>query len=365
MVKANVDRILDILKEKKSVSINELASKLSLPKTGVEKSAEYLEEDGVVKIDHKFPNTYVTLVEKSKKEDGKKEEKAEQPAPVQEESQQVDMSQSTSTPPPMPMPEQPGPAVDVAAPGMPPPPPPQQESVETQSPVPESPQLPKPEPNLPQEQSFAPVQPTPEQVEEKPKSEPEKKPSKTPFLIDEPLDKKPDLAENVSASINVMQQSPVQDTVVPQPDLNQNPIEPEQPKFDMAPPTPQATTTNMVPDTMIQPQLPGSNIQQPQQKEEQKPSTFASQEEFAPKQEFTFPDYADTDVEKIEYLMGQANDKLADNDYQEINILYRAIYDMFSKSEDLSPNERHLLSEKIQDLFQRIKRLYLVEGVTV
>ena len=359
MVKANVDRILEILQEKKSVSINELASKLSLPKTDVQKSAEYLEEDGVVKIDHKFPNTYVTLVEKSKKEDGKKEEKAESPEPVKEEPQQPETTQPTPSPPPMPMPEQSGPSVDVAAPDMPPPPPPEQPSTETPSP-----QSPKPEPNFPQEESptlSQLSQPTP--IEEKPKQEPDKKPSKTPFLIDELVDteKKPDLAENVSASLNVMQQSPVQDTAEPQPDLNQNPIEPEQPKFDMAPPTPQATTSNIAPESMMQPQLPGSSIQQP----EQKPSTFASQGDFVPKKEFTFPDYADTDVEKLEYLMEQAHDKLTNKDFQGINVIYRAIYGMFTKSKDLSPNERHLLSERIQELFQRIKRLYLIEGVTV
>ena len=264
MVKANVDRILDILKEKKSVSINELAGKLSLPKTDVEKSAEYLEEDGVVKIDHKFPNTYVTLVEKSKKDADKKEEKTEQPELVQDEPQQPELSQPevsqpTPSPPPMPMPEQPGPSVDVAAPGMPPPPPPpQQQIVGAQA----------QQQNLPEEKLALPETP---KVEDKP----EKKPSKTPFLIDESLDIKPDMAENVTASLNVMQESPVQDTVEPQPDFNVNPLEPEQPKFDMAPPNPQATTSNIAPDSMMQPQLPGSNIQQPQQQEQ--PSPFASQ----------------------------------------------------------------------------------------
>ncbi len=354
MVKANVDRILDILKEKKSVSINELAGKLSLPKTDVEKSAEYLEEDGVVKIDHKFPNTYITLVEKSKKDADKKEEKVEQPEPVKEEPQQADMSQPAPLPPPTPMPEQPGPSVDVAAPGMPPPP--EQAPVETPSLVPQAPQAPQPEPNIPQEESSAAVPLSqPPQVKEKPKPEPEKKPSKTPFLIDEPSDteKKLDLAENVTASLNVMQQSPVQDISQAQPDFNANPIEPEQPKFDMAPPIPQATTSNIAPESMMQPRLPGSNIQQPQQKKEQQPSPFASQGDFAPKKEFTFPDYADTDVEKLEYLMEQAHDKLTNKEFQDITVLYRAIYD------------RHLLSEKIQELFQRIKRLYLIEGVTV
>ena len=362
MVKANVDRILDILKEKKSVSINELAGKLSLPKTDVEKSAEYLEEDGVVKIDHKFPNTYVTLVEKSKKEDGKKEEKAEASEPVQEEPKQSEIPQPS--PPPMPLPEKKGPSVDVAAPGMPPPPPPEQTSTETPSPAPQSPEQPKPEPNLPQEEFQQPGPSSqPSLVEEKPKED--KKPSKTPFLIDEPSDteKKPDLAENVSASLNVMQQSPVQEIPQAKPDFNQNPIEPEQPKFDMAPPTPQATTSNIAPDTRMQPQLPESNLQQPQQ--EKQPSQFGPQEEFAPKKEFTFPDYADTDVEKLEYLMEQAHDKLTNKEFQDINVLYRAIYGMFTKSQDLSPNERHLLSERIQELFQRIKRLYLIEGVTV
>ena len=353
MVKANVDRILEILQEKKSVSINELAGKLSLPKTDVQKSAEYLEEDGVVKIDHKFPNTYVTLVKKLEKD--KKEEKIEAPETVKEEPQQPEMSQPefsqpTPSPPPMPMPEQPGPPVE-AAPGIPLPPPPEQKPAE----APTQPQEivvgeKPPTPNIEQE--------TPKPAPEKPKSD--KEPSKTPFLIDEPTDKKPNIAETTTS---VMQESPLQESAVSQLDRDQNPLEPEQPKFEMAPPSPQPSTSNIVQDT-IPSQIPPQTIEQPPQKEK-KPSTFASQEEFAPKKEFTFPDYADTDVEKLEYLMDQAHDKLTNKDFQDINILYRAIYDMFTKSQDLSPNERHLLSEKIQDLFQKIKRLYLIEGVTV
>ncbi len=354
MVKANVDRILDILKEKKSVSVNELANKLSLPKTDVEKSAEYLEEDGVVKIDHKFPNTYVTLI----KQPGKKEEK-----PAEETKEEPQQPSSVST-----VPEQEDSPTDISSSSMPLPPPPEQIVPKTsETPSFQPPSLTKPEPNLPKEETLSQQQPSQSQPTQlsSPQSsttetpEEDKKPNKTPFLIDEP--KQPDDEKNVSASMDIMKQSPVQEIEEPQPDLNENPIEPEQPKFDMAPPSPQAAT-EMAPNSMMQSKVPDSNTE-PKQKEQ--PSMFASQEDFAPKKEFIFPDYADTDIEKIEYLIEKANNKLTNKDFQDITSLYRKIYDMFTKSEGLSPNERHLLSGKIQDLFQRIKRLYLIEGITV
>ena len=62
MVKANVDKIVDILKLKKSASINFLSKEMNVNKNDIEKSAEYLEQDGIVKIEHKFPNTIVTLI---------------------------------------------------------------------------------------------------------------------------------------------------------------------------------------------------------------------------------------------------------------------------------------------------------------
>ena len=62
MGKANVDRILEILRQKKSLNIKDLASQLGIKKEDAEKSAEYLEQDGVVRIEHRFPNTIVALV---------------------------------------------------------------------------------------------------------------------------------------------------------------------------------------------------------------------------------------------------------------------------------------------------------------
>ena len=69
-------------------------------------------------------------------------------------------------------------------------------------------------------------------------------------------------------------------------------------------------------------------------------------------------------MDKMEYLIEQAHDKLTNNDYENINVLYRSIFAMYNDSEDLSPNERFIISDKIQDLFQRIKRVYLIEGAT-
>ena len=62
MVQANVDRILEVLRQKNTATVSELSRKLGLKSEDIEKSAEYLEEDGVIKLEHKFPSTYLHLV---------------------------------------------------------------------------------------------------------------------------------------------------------------------------------------------------------------------------------------------------------------------------------------------------------------
>ena len=68
MVKANVDKILDVLNQKNSVSISELSKTLKLKKEDIQKSAEYLEQDGVIKIEHKWPKVILTLTQQNKKQ---------------------------------------------------------------------------------------------------------------------------------------------------------------------------------------------------------------------------------------------------------------------------------------------------------
>jgi hypothetical protein len=84
-------------------------------------------------------------------------------------------------------------------------------------------------------------------------------------------------------------------------------------------------------------------------------------EEYVQKKEYHFPEYVDSPLEKIEYLVEMAQDKIMTHDYQDLNVLYRRIYSLYADSEELSPNERYLIGQKINELFSRIKRIYLIE----
>ena len=105
MVKANVDKILEYMADKKSVSVSELAKKLSLKKDDVMKSAEYLEQDGVVKLDRKFSKTVLTLAKEPEGE--KKEDMPQPPSPVPPMPTQAPQEDTLSTPPVQEQPPQP------------------------------------------------------------------------------------------------------------------------------------------------------------------------------------------------------------------------------------------------------------------
>ncbi len=285
MVKANVDRIVEYLRQKKSVSLGDLSKALSLPKEDIQKSAEYMEDDGIVKIDYKLTTPYITLVKDP-------EAKTETPS----------LSQEAKKP-------------DIMQPG-----------------------------NKPNLQSI----PVPQIKTDALASQQKKQSSqdeKFPFLLNEPLEKKepslfiPKPDENLSASLAVMQQPPEEVNLpkVEVPDIN--PLE-DRPTFDLNPPSPDEKEEK--PDKEYKPSL-------------------AYSEDFSEQKKVSYPEYTETALDKIDFLLDQLNDKVTNHDYKDLNVFYRKIYNMYREADDLSPNERYLIGEKINSVFQRVKRTYLIE----
>ena len=74
MLKGNVDNILGALKKNKSMSSRTLAKELNISVRNVERFAEYLEEDGVVTIEHKITGTVITLNQQDDKKKSAEDE---------------------------------------------------------------------------------------------------------------------------------------------------------------------------------------------------------------------------------------------------------------------------------------------------
>jgi hypothetical protein len=342
MVKANVDRILEYLKTKNSATTGELAKKLSLPKGDVEKSAEYLEEDGVVKIEHKFPNTYVTLVKEKPKEDDsgelppppKPDEGQEQSQPNQQAEQPPNQPSflKPEQPQPIQQPQQPEKTSEILT----------QEPQTQQSTSPVQNLSPQPDNDLNTKQEEFPFNPPDQEKQTQTNSQdqtkqtlqqpPVQQQQNYPFLTAEPEEKKQE-NENVLQSPAVTEEPQATDSYSGEED----PMDPSAPKFEMNAPPPESET-NFSQDTY----------------EEQKVS----------KREEKFPDYAESPVDKIEFMVNEINNKLEEHDYKNINVMYKKLYDMYQE-ENLSPNERYIVGEKIEELFQRVKRIYLIEGVAL
>ncbi len=67
MLKTNVDKILELLKQKKSLAVADIATAIGTSPENVQKTGEYLEEEGILKIEYKFMKPYLSLLEKQKK----------------------------------------------------------------------------------------------------------------------------------------------------------------------------------------------------------------------------------------------------------------------------------------------------------
>ncbi|MBU0536424.1 MAG: hypothetical protein KKE20_05630, partial [Nanoarchaeota archaeon] len=59
-VKTDVDRLIDLVKESKEISVEEVAKKLGIPAYTVEALSDLLEEEGMLHIKYKFTTPYLT-----------------------------------------------------------------------------------------------------------------------------------------------------------------------------------------------------------------------------------------------------------------------------------------------------------------
>jgi hypothetical protein len=313
MVKANVDKILEILNEKKSISVGDLSKKLSIPKEDILQSAEYLEEDGAVRIDRKFPQTFIVLVQKKKQI----EEMPPPPAPKISQKQQdspVELVKSVPL-------QESNPTIQSQVKEMPPPP------------IPVNTAQPKPAPEqqintqMPIAPKSIPLQPAQNQqpVEQKPIIE------QKDFLIQNSG------AENSNNQIITVSSTNEETNKASQiiedyssPSTPDDPLEIEKPVFDMNAPAPQE----------------GENRIQTRMQDEEENISFSQE--------------TDSPTDKIEYTIDMIHNKIREHSYSNLNVLYRQLYNLYQHS-DLSPNERYLLGDKINSVFHMIKKIYLTE----
>src|SRR3989338_4335793 len=67
-ITTGVDRLVQLVKEKKKISIDEAAKKLSVPKVLVEEWADFLEEKDIVGVEYKFAVAYLVYKELGRQE---------------------------------------------------------------------------------------------------------------------------------------------------------------------------------------------------------------------------------------------------------------------------------------------------------
>lgn len=423
MVKANVDKILEELNNKKTASVSQLASSLKIKKDAVMKSAEYLEQDGVIKIDHKWPKTILTLVKDSPKKadlpppppiNAQAGLQMSSPPPLQSPNQQPEPIENTQQVPVQnPAPKnlsQPPKAQD-----MPQPPPLQDRAQQSasQQQGPQPPQLPPtpamqkniqpehvntvqpavpqmPQQNPTQQQPLQPPQSQPKTVvsesnQAQPAQRPElPKPPKPQSLVQgkvglpqppkaqsmQPLPDKQDQKQPAEGNIfqknqafnyaekplheilkkkdqtelfNTPEQDFSQFSEQPAEPVDEDPLNPNAPKFNLATPDP---GNNESPSSFF---LNKSM----QEMHNRKPSPA----------KVNIPAGMSKDIDKIEFLIRKLISKLDSRDYSQLNDLYRKLWNLYSSSEQISENERYLLSDKINEVFDRIKHTYTIETV--
>jgi hypothetical protein len=83
-------------------------------------------------------------------------------------------------------------------------------------------------------------------------------------------------------------------------------------------------------------------------------------DEYKELSEAKYPEYVSSDLDKLDFMIDEANKKIVNYQYKGLNVVYREIYNFYRDAE-LSPNERYLMGNKVNELFQRMKRIYLLE----
>ncbi len=379
MVKANVDKILDVLRQKKSTSISDLSRILKLKKEDIEKSAEYLEQDGVIKIEHKWPKVFLTLLQET-----------QEPMPLPPTNKptiQVNMQQQNLQPKkPLPTPP---PNIQAKPQNIT-----QQQfnpiktDSQTQKPLPVSPpnniqQQNRPQPVVP---SLNPQNPVPK-IENQQQKPPLKAPQNINInnnQIKQTQSQKPPVQmsqEQVTGNTNISNHPNLPPPPVPHNKLTQKKQEinyAEQPMHMILSQQNQTTGPQNIFQRTESQQYNSSNDADPLDPESPNfqmdvPSpgngndislhsepVFVNSEEYSPRP-IDIPQNIKGDMDKIEFLLHKIEYKLNNRNYKKINDYYRKIYSIYMDSEDMSPNERYLISEKINDAFERIKHVYTIE----
>jgi hypothetical protein len=428
MVKANVDRILEVLRQKKSSSVGDLSSILKLKQDDVQKSAEYLEQDGKIRIEHKWPRVVLTLINENKSQETElplppKQESTmpqrspqftqdnqaikdpvsyrdvEKPQPPSFIEPQNNMQQQPLQMQEKPIPQQQSPTnlynqgiqtsvkPQVIQPQnnlqhpQPPIKPISQQSSQpninnqgSQTHV--KPQVIQPQNNLQQPslqiqakqvpQQFSPPnfqntnyqasqntfsQPRDDEIRasDNQKYQPTTYPSQSSSLPPPPRPKT--LAFPSNESRQSIFQVPIQEVLESNERLGQeinyqvdeDPLNPEKPHFNLDIPSP--SDGGMSPIFLRNEEF-SSNIRET-------PSLGI----------IDFPSNITNDIEKIEYLLDRLDMSLNNHAYDNLNNFYRNIYNLYMSSEDIRPNEKAMISERINEIFEKIKYLYTVEEI--
>jgi hypothetical protein len=420
MVKANVDKILEVLRERKSASIGELSREIGLRPDDVQKSAEYLEQDGVVKIEHKFPRVMVTLVKDTEISSlpppptlaptttvQRRPEPMQEPLPepikfgeplqpmtppaaepqMQPEPEPVTPRYQDTSPPavtvrvaPIVFPQQmPGqrPGMPMQGQNRPPAIPQVKQPSQSASPPPimqamNNPVSQNPIPTI-QKVQGPPARPTPLQTIAKvPPPAPRPRGSgpmpTSPSIEMPPTFPSVDRPDDVSpfSQATTMSGMPISNMSI----MPEDPLDMPMPGFNMNPPMP--TDKGLMPEQSLTPlessMQPAFNqpIRQqimPNIEFQTIPAAGETRNlyESKPVQRETYPDHVKSEMDRIEYILDQIEKKLGDREYSDLNVLYRKAYEMYTAARELSPNESYLLKDKLNEAFGRIKETYLVE----
>ncbi|MFH2019934.1 MAG: hypothetical protein ABIJ34_00840 [archaeon] len=334
MVKANVDKILEYLRERKTASIGELSKKLTLKSDDIQKSSEYLEQDGVVKIEHKFPYVMVTLV----KDPEQPKEAMPLPPPMSRPSEKPQQNAMLGLntnqqfnpnfqPPPVnqvrPMTPQIPPTTQVRQAA-----PPVQLSASTINIV----QTPTP-PQAPKMQNAAPTPAIPNNQQQQPIVGPQIPQMESP-IVPKFSGITPQHSMNPAPQFQIHKQIS---------EIPEDPLDMPHPNFELAPPSP-GDNNSIRPTFVYEDGLP------------------AAKKEVIKESHIEFPSYIQNDADKIEFLLDMIEKKIDRHDYPKLNTFYRTAYDIYNSSTSLSPNEMYLIGEKLRDKFDRLKHVYLIEN---
>jgi hypothetical protein len=74
-----------------------------------------------------------------------------------------------------------------------------------------------------------------------------------------------------------------------------------------------------------------------------------------------YPPYLRTDSERVSYILDQLSQKINSRDFSNLVSYYRTLYNLYNESDALGQNERNSFGEKIHEIFDRIKNVYLIE----